>query len=376
MGATAEESRLQRGGMTYIGDRKENEMGAHACVHGAVLMVVTLGLPAAPAPARAQGAEGPNAAQAAAVFEEAKKALDQRQYDIACPKFLQSYEFDRTKVGILYALAECYADAGKVASAVARYEEYAQRVDALPPDAKARHRERAERANAQRAALAPDVPEITLVVSGAGAPGARVVLDGRVIEEASLKAPQSLDPGEHRVTVTSREGVNVERVFTVNRGSRIPIEVKINAKAPAKLEPVQITGELKPSPPDSGTSGRRIGAYSALAVGAAGLVVMGITGTLVLVNKNAVHETCSVQLSDSSRGCTSQHDVDRGNTTYTLGMVSTISLGVGLAGAALGVALLLTEPKKEAQSQAPRWIALGSMSIQREGAMVGATGIF
>lgn len=342
-------------------------MGAHSGIRGAVLAVTILGSIAGPTSARAQTSGAPPAAKGAEVFEKALRAYERKEYDVACPEFLRSYNLDRTKIGPLYILAECYADQGKVASAVARYKEFAQAARALPPDAQGKYRPRIEHATEQLAALAPEVPQVSIVVSGSGAPGARVVLDGSELQGASLEASQSLDPGEHRVKVTSSEGLTVERVFTVDRGEKKSVDIEIEAKPSA----------VSPDPAQSdGISGRRIGAIAAFGVGAAGLLVMGITGGVVLGNKSAVHEACPKDLGDGRRGCTTQDGADRANTMYTLGMVSTVSLGVGIAGAALGVVLLATEPKKTERTGTPSLTAVGPMSVGQEGVLIGATGVW
>jgi hypothetical protein len=339
-------------------------------------MAAVIGLIALPASAGAQGASG--ATQAVALFEEARQALERKQYHIACPAFLRSYELDPAKVGVLYALAECYAEAGKIASAVARYQEYEQAASALPPAAREKHLPRLERAKAQQAALAPSVPKVALLMSGPGASGARVVLDGNELQGVSPKAPHRIDPGEHRVTVTSLEGVRVERVFTVRQGEKASIKLEITAKPPAASVPAprpppSSAAGPKPKPAlGSEMSGRRIAAYSAFGIGAAGVIVMGITGGVVLANQSAVHDTCPADLGDGRGGCKTQDDADRANQMHTLGMVSTISMVAGLVGGVVGLSLLLTEPKKVERAGAPRWVALGPVSIHRNGVVVGA----
>src|SRR5690348_9150676 len=88
---------------------EENAMGARARRwSAAVWIAAALGCLATSSPARAQGSPERATELAAAKFEEAREALEKKRYDDACPLFLQSYTFDRTKVGVLHALAECY----------------------------------------------------------------------------------------------------------------------------------------------------------------------------------------------------------------------------------------------------------------------------
>jgi hypothetical protein len=315
-------------------------------------------------PTRAEEGASPGDAE----FEDALRAFKQKKYDVACPGFLRSYELDPTKIGVLHALGECYAKAGKIASAVARYRAYLEAGSALPADAKERHRRRIQRSEEQIAALTADVPAVTILLRGPGAPKARVLLDDKELRGVSLKEPHPIDPGSHRVTVTSADGSTAERAFTIALGEKKSIELEVQAKgAAASVSP----------PPDDGMSGQRIGAFTALGIGAAGLIVMGITGGVVLGKKAAVDQGCPTELPGGVGGCTSTDAVNRANAMATLGMVSTASLGVGLAAAAVGTVLLLTEPKeKTKRAGAPRWVALGPTRIDREAVLIGAAGAF
>jgi hypothetical protein len=336
-------------------------MGTRAAI-GAASLVVTL-LAGSSGPARAQEEASPGDAE----FNEALRAYKQEQYDVACPRFLRSYELDPTQIGVLHALAECYAKAGKVASAVARFRAYSQAVAALPADAKPRHRQRIERSEAQIAALAPDVPAVTILVRGPGAPKARVLLDDKELREPSLREPQPVDPGAHRVSVTSADGVTAERAFTIALGEKTSIELEVQAKSAVPAASPR---------PDSGMSGRRVGAITALGVGAAGFIVMGITGGVVLGNKTTVHNTCPADASGARGVCRTEADLNHANAMFTLGTISTASLGVGVAATALGTVLLLTEPKRTKSAGGPSWVALGPMRIDREAVLIGATGAF
>ena len=102
----------------------------------------------------------------------------------------------------------------------------------------------------------------------------------------------------------------------------------------------------EPPPAQSSGSGRRTAAYVAGGVGIAGVVVGSVTGILVLGKKQTVNDNCT------------GHDCnDAGYSAATsgqsLGLVSTISFGVGVAGLAVGAVLLLTG--SESERSARRW---------------------
>jgi hypothetical protein len=111
-----------------------------------------------------------------------------------------------------------------------------------------RHGPRVEHAKAKHAALATQVPEVRILLSGVGASEARIILDGREMPLESLKASQPVDPGEHLVTITSLEEIRMERVFTVARGEKKVIEFEVGAK-PAVIQKLG----PQPAPPDLAT---------------------------------------------------------------------------------------------------------------------------
>lgn len=330
---------------------------------------------AAASPARAQGTGGD--AVAAKVFEEARQLFEKKQYDLACPRFLQALDLDPTKAGVIHALAECYAEAGKVASAVARYGAYVRAVEQLPPDARAKHDDRVKRAKEQLAALTPAVPEVTLVLPATAPPATRVALDGSALEAGSVGAPLPVDPGDHVVTVTTPTGPEKQQPFKVERGEKKRLELDVGAASASPPAPTPVAPTPMPeAPPESeGMSGRRIGAFTALGVGGAGIIVGAVTGIMVLSRAGGIKDACSSPAGEAI-ACKTEGDVQHAMATQTLGTVSTVTFIVGGAAAALGAVLLFTEPKKTDTAGAGRFIAVGPTALGPGGAMIGAHGAF
>ncbi|MCK6586775.1 MAG: hypothetical protein L6Q76_04225 [Polyangiaceae bacterium] len=308
----------------------------------AVLLTLPMTALAAPAAAQVRGSSGATAA--ADLFKEAMSLLEKKRYDEACPKFLQSYELDRTKPGGLYAYAECLAEAGKIASAAARYEAYIRAVDELPADRQAVHADRKIRAKEQITALAPDMPELTIVLHSYALPGTRITHNGEVISAEQLEKPRVVDPGEHRVTIEVPGAPPVEERLTLNKGEKRRFVAK-SPQPPAE--------EPKPtaSPPTpTETSGKNkgfdfstAGTYAGFGVGAMGLVVGAVTGAMFISKKNSVEDgVCSKVLNaNGERECT-EHGLIAVGSGHALGTVSTIAFGLGLVGAATGTIFMLT----------------------------------
>src|SRR5262245_61286220 len=74
--------------------------------------------------AGAQPADG-RRVEAEALFEHASQLLDKHQYEEACPLFIKVVGLQPGKIGAVLALAECWEGAGKLASALARYQDVA-----------------------------------------------------------------------------------------------------------------------------------------------------------------------------------------------------------------------------------------------------------
>jgi hypothetical protein len=344
---------------------------------------VAIGCAAFAEPAFAQEvAAADNTDEATRLFQSAKDHFDNDRHAVACPLFLQSYELDPTKIGVLYALAECYAKIGRVASAALRYEEYLRAVEALPPGKIAKHGDRIKRATMQREALASDVPEVTLVLSTSAPLGTRVTLDGEALGEGSLGAPRKIDPGEHRVAGQAGDGASADQLFSIGKGEKKTIVIEIQPKAPRATPPSPMRREGASSfdrgaPQASGTSGWRIGSYTAFSVGGASLALGVVTGIIALGRRDAVKSGCPTPLPNGDIQCSSPESAAFANSTKTLGTVSTVGFSVAAFGAAAGLGLLLLAPSESPQPK-PRqsWSGVAVESAGAGHAMVRIRGSF
>jgi hypothetical protein len=115
-------------------------------------------------------------------------------------------------------------------------------------------------------------------------------------------------------------------------------------------------------------------------LGLAGLVVGGITGGLALSKSGETEDQCR-DASDGVALCTHEGKV-AGDAAKTLGLVSTIGFGVGIAGVGVAAVLLLTEPPAPRAASARRplpragWVRAGVLAAGETGAIVGLRGGF
>src|SRR5262245_40676358 len=136
---------------------------------------------------------------ALALFDKGVADLEAGHPETACPALAESQRLD-PRPGTLFALADCEAAQGKIASALGHYHEYVGWVSRLPADQQERHAERVELARTQIEALQNKVPTLVLALSPAAPAGLVVERDGVALQGAALGVALPIDPGEHVIT--------------------------------------------------------------------------------------------------------------------------------------------------------------------------------
>jgi hypothetical protein len=292
----------------------------------------------------AQGAHAADDAAAAALFDRGLADMEAGRFDKGCPALAESYELD-PRPGTLFTLAECEAAWGKVASATTHYDDYLGWFDRMTPAEQVRQREREQRARDKKAALAGRVPRLTIQLAPTAPAGTEVRRDGLVLGAASLGVALPVDPGKHVVGAQAPGG----------RTERIEVVV-----AEAEDKSVEIGGGLSapPAPPEerpeeAGMSAWRIGAFSSGAVGIAGVLIGTITGALVLAEKSVIEDHCNEDAFCDAEG------LEAADRAQPLGIASTVTFSVGLAGLATGTVLLLTEPATPAPRASGLFVGAG-----------------
>jgi hypothetical protein len=210
---------------------------------------------AAPAVARAD-----NAAAAEALFVEGRKLLEEKRYDLACPKLAESHRLDPA-TGTLLALALCREGEGKLASAWAAYIEAGARAHTE------KNAEREAAAKERAAGLEPKLPRLVVKLApGVAAPvGMVLTRDGDPLGQGSLGSSLPVDPGEH--------------VFTAEAPGKKPTTQKITITAGETKE--VLLGPFEEAPgiaPPQGSSFFTPMRVAGVAAGAVGLVGLGLAG--------------------------------------------------------------------------------------------------
>jgi hypothetical protein len=307
---------------------------------------------------------------AAAQFDYGRSEMMGRRYATGCPALKSSFQLD-PRPGTLFTLAECDLQWGKVASALASYEQYLALYDRMSSEQKTRQAERARIASAERASLESSVPRLSVRVPEGAPAGVVIQRDDVVLGGPMLGAAIPVDPGEHVVRVRMPDGrVDEQRVALVGGEQRVvvarlpapdepaaPASSPVAAPAPLATRPPLSSPE--PSTVSGGHASRRRWIFAAGGVALAGGIVAGVAGGLALAKKSTAESDCTSQ--GSQAVCASQQGVDAGNAARGLANAETVALAVAGVGVVAALVLWLTEPH-EPRASAARGARLASLS--------------
>lgn len=203
----------------------------------------------------------------------------------------------------------------------------------------------------ERETLKPRIPTVAVSVEGPGAAQvATIALDGRDVSPALLGAGRPIsatipaDPGDHRLEAKSKDGEAFERITlaekdtarVVLRLSPSPNKDLMASGAPPKPD----AGPPPPSgPPTSRGKGQKTAAFVSFGVGAAGVAVGVIAGSVAAGKRGDFSDLCT-----TDRVCP-RSAADDVNTYNTLRPVSTVGFVIGGIGLATGTVLLVTLPR-------------------------------
>ena len=317
----------------------------YACHKLAAMLCLSLALPARPA--RADETRAP----AQALFDEAVQAMNDKDFEHACPKLEAVVQLQPGKVGAMMQLALCYEQWGKVASAWGRYRAVA---DAAGPND-----ERGAQATAKANELAPRVPKLTVLVapSNKSFKGFTVSLGGRELSVVEFDSAQPADASVYDV-VASAPGMKTWKGSVTVKADGPPAEIKVPALV---MDPNSKGARVEEPPgPDPHRPIRNAG-FVIGGVGVVSLAIAGITGGLFLGKKSTAEHECI-----SGNRCT-KAGLDAISSGRTLGAVNTVTLFTGIAALGVGAGLVITATIKKAP---PATLALvptsggGALSFQ------------
>ena len=283
------------------------------------------------------GTENEEAAQAA--YDEALKLMKQKRYGEACAHLARSQDLDPA-MGTQFRLAECYEKLGRNASA---YDQYMLVAEAAK-EAKQAQRESVARARA--ATLEAKIARLTIDLSPsvASLAGVEIRRDGVSLDKRLWGQSQTIDLGDH--------------VVTVQAAGKHPFERKFWADASAKL--VISVAALDEKKTEQSASRSKIPAFVMGGVGLAGIAA-GITFVVLRSNQITEAQNLSKQIVRAGANCradgpaefTTQCDtlLTMAQTGDRFGTLSIVGFSVGGA-ALLGMGAYLLWPESKPRDDA------------------------
>jgi hypothetical protein len=311
-------------------------------LRGALLLCFTCTLWALPGAALAQPTAPVDAGQRAAaetLFNEALALLEQGKAAEACPKLEESQRLD-AGIGTMLYLADCYRTLGKTASAWGTF------IDASYA-AHAAEDEREAVAVEQARALEGQLSYLTLEVTSQPAASVELWNNGQQVRAALWGTKIPVDPGEHRLEARADGYEPWQLTVQIAAG---PVEQSVTVPAlikrlppppPAPVSKPPAASVVDVPPPDHT---RTIAGWALIGVGGAGLVTSGILALLAGSDDRAADAECRAD----APGLCNERGVELSDSARTKATIAGISAGVGVAGVAAGVALLVTAPKPAA----------------------------
>lgn len=292
-------------------------------------------------------------------YQRGIAAFEAGDYVVACGELRESYRLDPLP-GALFTLATCEMRAGRLASAVARFSEYAALVDRLPPDQQAREAKRRAVAESELRVLHARVPHVRLRLSDP-THTAQVTLNGTVIARESLGVELPVDPGEQTVEQRFVNG-HVSRVrVTLREGQSKVVELDsaaagAGADATPTVHARPADSTVRPEPTRSALP------FVIGGIGAAGIVVGGVAGSFAINHAATVRRECD------GPACRNLEGKEAADAGQRAALVSTVAFGVGIAGLATGIILFVASSPSSSRSSGRLELNVSPQSVALSGA--------
>ena len=290
-------------------------------------------------PARADEPSEADRATARALAREGYEALQKKDYERAEDRFRRADALVHAPT-IVVDHARALTGLGRFVEACERYSLVIR--EGVPANAPWPWKQAVADATKEIALVEPRRAWLKVTVKGASRP--QVLIDTDEVPGASLGVPRATDPGQRRVRVSANGFRPSEQLVELSEGEKREVVVELEA---LPIEDVTLE-EDAPEPERETTTivvkSDRTLAYVGFGVGGAGLVVGSVTGILALSVRADVMEKCGGKMECEHYVVQAnpqiKDDIDR---YRTLGLVSGISYGIGLAAAGAGAYLFFTQ---------------------------------
>jgi hypothetical protein len=275
-------------------------------------------------------------ASARELAREGYDALQQKNYAVAEDRFRRADALVHAPT-IVVDHARALVGMGRLVEAYERYGLVIR--EGVTSDAPASWKQAVSDAEREIEAVKPRLAWLVINIVGPKEP--HVTVDGRDVPIASLGARRATDPGKRKIRVSGEGFVSGGRMVVLKEGEEQSVTITLERAESVTLEetetPVYQNAKLvtiSPSPLP----------WIALGVGGAGLAVGAVTGIMALGVHSDLSESCPSGTCHPDNPDEAARMEDDLSEYHTLGTISGIGFGVGLAGAVTGVVLLFTAP--------------------------------
>lgn len=276
---------------------------------------------------------------------EGYEALEQKNYAVAEDRFRRADALVHAPT-IVVDHARALVGMGRLVEA---YERYALVIrEGVAANAPAPWKQAVADAEREIEPIKPRLAWLTINVEGPKEP--QVTVDGREVPVASLGARRATDPGKRKVRVTAEGFVSGGRMIVLKEGEQQSITISL--ERPETVELTETAAPIQEDKPQAEQKSSSPLPWIAFGIGGAGLAVGAVTGVMALNVRGDLEDACPTGTCNPTSAEEEARLEDDLSEYHTLGTISGIGFGVGLAGAATGVVLLLTTPKSETPSAA------------------------
>jgi hypothetical protein len=276
-------------------------------------------------------ADSPDHDKAVALFDEARKLIDDNQCDAAMPKLVMSVRYEPS-VGARLSMADCLESHDPLEAWTQLRE--AQRLAYLKHDD--RTTVARDRATALEAKLA--MVHVALPADVVHQPGLEVRVDGTLVDSFFYESGTiALKAGPHVVEATLPN-----RRYSQQIVAQLGATTSVNAQLVQTAPQAAVTKPIEAPAQNAGGAQRTIGILLG-GIGLASLGVGGIFGGAALAKKGDIDSACGGSASTCTAPPGSQ-DAAR-SEQQTFARLSTLGFVVGGVAVAAGVVLYLTAPR-------------------------------
>ncbi|HET7538240.1 MAG TPA: hypothetical protein VFK05_00160 [Polyangiaceae bacterium] len=335
------------------------------CRAGSVFGAALLSLFVRVQPAHAEDSAS-DRATARELAGEGYAALQRKDYATAEERFRRADALVHAPTLVLDQ-ARALVGLGRFGEAYAAFDSVIR--ETLPPSAPPVWKRAVKEATVEIEAIKPKIGWLTVQVKGASEP--RVEIDGRALPPSDLGQRLPETAGELHIVVSATGYVTRSVDQRLLEGEDKQLEI---ALLPVTKPPPEVVILPPPRPEhvdhtvDERRKERRTLAYVSFAVSGVGVALGATTGVLWLNARSDIKAACG-GLDCQPQNATEQARLESDKQRYdTFGTLSVIGFGVGLAGAATGAALLLSQPSESppaARSSAVRaYVGPGMLGIR------------